>query len=299
MSALTKVFVVLHVVLSLVLVSGMVVFVNKVEDFNKQATTAKAETARERAAKEAALAETAAVSGERDRAVSAANARAIANEQAYNNSLTQIADLNNQLQQAKLASDKAQTDLANAVLAMKAAQEAQKAAEEGLLASRKENDDLQRKYSDALVAVTDQTNKLDVMNARYRKLQEDATSLQSRVDELQAGGRTTGLRAGGGAGAAPASGSEAAATGTSDNVNIKGVVRSKKNIQNVEYATISVGSADNVTKGMRFAVIDRAGNRFLGYLTVDSVDYNESTGHLTGPAVNQVQPGSEVVTQLQ
>ena len=65
------------------------------------------------------------------------------------------------------------------------------------------------------------------------------------------------------------------------------------------FATISVGAADQVTKGMQFKVIDpTARDPFLGYLIVDRVEPNEAIGHLTGPHVNDVHEGAEVRTQL-
>ncbi len=81
--------------------------------------------------------------------------------------------------------------------------------------------------------------------------------------------------------------------------NIRGVVKAKMNVGGVDYATILVGSADSVTKGMQFRVIDRTRQQFLGYLTVDAVEPNESSGHLTGPAVTAVQKGNEVRTTWQ
>jgi len=75
-------------------------------------------------------------------------------------------------------------------------------------------------------------------------------------------------------------------------------VREKSDIGGVTYATISVGSADDVVKGMRFAVIDRDRGVFLGYLTVESVEPNESTGRLEGPNVAEMKAGNEVRTQL-
>ena len=69
------------------------------------------------------------------------------------------------------------------------------------------------------------------------------------------------------------------------------------NISNIPYATISVGTADRVAKGMTFTLIDSQGN-FLGYLIVDTVDTNESAGRLTGPRVADVKPGTDARTQL-
>ena len=75
------------------------------------------------------------------------------------------------------------------------------------------------------------------------------------------------------------------------------MIRSTRQIANLPYATISVGSSDNVAKGMEFKVIDRDQGKFLGTLTVDSVEPNESTGHLNGPRVGDIKPGTEVRTQ--
>jgi hypothetical protein len=35
----------------------------------------------------------------------------------------------------------------------------------------------------------------------------------------------------------------------------------------------------------------------MGILTVDSVEYNESTGQLQGPKIGEIRPGIEVRTQ--
>jgi chaperonin cofactor prefoldin len=79
---------------------------------------------------------------------------------------------------------------------------------------------------------------------------------------------------------------------------IEGVVREKSLINGNTFVTISVGSADGVTKGMRFYVIN--GADFLGIVTIDTVDSDNSIGKLEGdPAkITQVQKGDEVKTQL-
>src|SRR5207248_9836912 len=65
-------------------------------------------------------------------------------------------------------------------------------------------------------------------------------------------------------------------------VPITGVVREVKNIANMPYATISVGSADQVAPGMEFKVISSNGD-YLGAIVVDTVTPNEATGKITGP----------------
>ena len=77
------------------------------------------------------------------------------------------------------------------------------------------------------------------------------------------------------------------------------MIRDVRSINGIPYATISVGAADNVAKGMEFKVISHDGNKFLGVLKVDMVEQNEATGRLEGPNVAQVKPGADVKTQLQ
>jgi hypothetical protein len=79
-------------------------------------------------------------------------------------------------------------------------------------------------------------------------------------------------------------------------VALDGVIRGTSVIAGVPYATISLGSADAVEKNMQFKVID--GDRFLGYLTVDTVEPHEATGRLEGPHVDDIKGGVEVKTQL-
>ncbi len=80
--------------------------------------------------------------------------------------------------------------------------------------------------------------------------------------------------------------------------SIDGVVRDKSVINGNTFVTISVGSADGVQKGMKFYVVN--GPQFLGIVTIDTVDTDNSVGRLEGDAdkVSQVQKGYEVKTQL-
>ena len=79
---------------------------------------------------------------------------------------------------------------------------------------------------------------------------------------------------------------------------INGVIRARREIAGVPYATISVGGNDGVAKGMEFKIIDRTSGNFLGILTVDSVESTEATGRLAGPKLTDVRPGVEVRTQI-
>jgi hypothetical protein len=94
-------------------------------------------------------------------------------------------------------------------------------------------------------------------------------------------------------GNASAGGSPEAITAAAGPIN--GVVRSVDIIGGKKYATISVGSADNVTKGMKFSVISK--DDFLGFLTVESVEPNAAIGQVEGK-VDKIQAGVSVKTQL-
>jgi len=81
---------------------------------------------------------------------------------------------------------------------------------------------------------------------------------------------------------------------------IAGQVVDKRLIDGNTYVTISVGSADGVTNGMQFYVVDRDSGQFLGIITVSNVDSNNSIGKLDGEPdkVAQVHAGNDVKTQL-
>jgi len=81
---------------------------------------------------------------------------------------------------------------------------------------------------------------------------------------------------------------------------ISGTVSEKSVINGNTYATISVGSADGVSKGMQFYVVDKDSGNFLAILTVDTVDSNDAIGRLQGDPdkVAQVRNGNDVKTQL-
>jgi hypothetical protein len=79
---------------------------------------------------------------------------------------------------------------------------------------------------------------------------------------------------------------------------ISGVVREKSIINGKPWVTINVGSADGVAKGMKFYVLN--GGQFLGIITVDTVDSNDAIGMLEGDAakIAQVHAGNDVRTQI-
>lgn len=82
------------------------------------------------------------------------------------------------------------------------------------------------------------------------------------------------------------------------NPDLKGVIRDVKTRDGQTYATISLGSADKVEKGMEFSVINPISMTFLSKFIVDSVDTNTAFGRLEGPHVLDVKPDYAVLSKL-
>jgi len=153
---------------------------------------------------------------------------------------------------------------------------------------RDDESTLQKQNNDLNLAVSKLNNQLDVTERQRRNYAEENTQLSSDLKTAQDFIHSRGLDAG----------QAAAVVNPTPSIPLIGVIRDKKLIGGVPYATISIGSADAVQKNMQFKVVDTDSNQFLGYLTVDSVEPHEATGRLSGPHPEAVRSGVEVRTQL-
>lgn len=288
MSALTKIFVVLLVILSIIETAGMVVYVNRSESFTMANKSLSAKVA-------AAQAD---VASANDKAALANTARQQLQQQMQaqiDAKQAQINGLQGQLagdaaKVAELEGTVAQLSAANksANDALQVAQKSYDTINTQMADLRKADTDLQKRYAEATFAINDLTNKYQVTDKQWRDANEQITQLSSELQRA----RETLHKAGVAENAAGRMQGEPL-------VNVEGIVRSKQNIGGIPYATISVGAADQVTKGMQFRVIDpNARDPFLGYLIVDRVEPNQAVGRLQGPHVNDVRPGVQVRTQL-
>lgn len=276
MSPLTKLFVVLLVVLSLLMTAGTVVYVtrdNRAVDELKtiEFKLASAENAAAQSASALQAAQTnLAATQER------VNQQAAASAQALSTAQQQINDLNVQLAKASANGATQELQIARLTEGLQAAQNTTSQLNTTVADLRKSGDELIRRSTDDSSAISDLQNRLEVTERERRNLAEQL------AEATQGGG-----------GAAPA----ASLQGPVAAPSIQGVIRDRKNIGGKEYATISVGTADNVARGMEFKVIDRDRGEFLGTLTVDAVEANEATGILAGPRVKDIVKGTEVRTQ--
>jgi hypothetical protein len=84
---------------------------------------------------------------------------------------------------------------------------------------------------------------------------------------------------------------------------VSGVVQDTQSVNGVTYITISVGSADSVQPGMQFRVVDTQvdPHQFLGILTITRADVNSAIGRLQSDEslASRVQKGDEVSTEVQ
>jgi hypothetical protein len=280
LSALTKIFVVLLVVMSLLLSAGLIVFVNRIHYTDKSLQDEKNRADRNQALASAAQSEAVAIRAERDRSVLEATRRAEALAAALEAANTAVAGSTTATAAAEARAREAEIDKAAAMTALVAAQGAGKVQEEALVELRKQNDDVQKKYAEASIAVADLSQNVDALKAQLRNERERIALMeQNQGQPTVAGGVQRS--------AVPAQ-------------PLKGVIRSRRNIGGVEYATISLGSQDNVTPNMKFKVLDK-GNNFLGWLDVQQVENDAATGRLSGPpqGVAAVKAGNPVITQYQ
>jgi chromosome segregation ATPase len=272
------------VVLSMLLTAGVVVFVNRVDEYkkivaNEQAISALAKrnaeiaSVNESSAKENLNqlqtqlgAQTAAAKTDRDKAAQDLLAKN-----------TELAVAQQQLAIAMAANSQQ-------ALALSAAQTAQNQLNTNVTELRASVDKLQQQKLELDQVVADLTNQRDILENQRRGLAERVSMIETDFKRAEGLLKQNNIRFGPGV--------------IIDPPPINGVVREVRTIEQKKYATISVGSADAVVSGMKFRVIDRNNGDFLGHLTVESVEANEASGRLDGPQVNRVSRGSEVRTQL-
>ena len=289
MSTLTKIFVALLVIVSLLQTAGLVIYVSnnataadQLKTANLSITTLTSDkdrlTSELQAAATANRELAAQVSDQVERTRTAANdsKRQLAESAARN------AELNSRLTLT-------QADVARLTEALKGSEDTKSKLQEQVVALRTSNDQNLTNSAQLSQTVSDLTNKLDVTERERRWLSEQLEESRNSTTKLSAAlkdagldptrvlASDTGVKAG-----APA---------------INGVIREVRKIGPLDYATISIGSADNVSKGMEFNIVDRSTGTFYGKLTVDSVEPNEAAGRLSGNRIVDIRAGMEVRTQ--
>lgn len=289
MSTLTKVFLVLYVVLSLLLVAGVVTFVNTSSDTKASVDAAKKDLA---AAKE-----------DNSRLSTQLNSIQTQTTLALSQKDSVITDLRNQISSAQ--QQIAQRDATNAELtanlglattAQSTANDALKAMQAAYAERSKNYDDLraafdkqQRQLVDSGLRIDDLTNVVDVTRRQNKYFGEQVAQLQQDLGKANAVLKQNGLTMN--------ATDNSALAGPAVPVNAK--VEETQVIGGVHYATINAGSTDAIARNMKLSVVDPRSHQFLGYIVVDQVYPHQAIGRLEGPHVNDVQPQvAEVRSQL-
>jgi septal ring factor EnvC (AmiA/AmiB activator) len=290
LSNLTKIFVICLVLVSLLLTSAAVTFVNRsdnaAETIARLTTTVQAQQSQLNAAQAtlaAATSSEAFVRSDAQNKVIEAGKSSLEIQQKLADRDQQLASLKNQnaLQSA---------DLAKLAEATKAATEMTSKLQETVATLRAQGDEANKKVADLNAAVSQLTNQLEITERERRYVAEQLVELQGSYKKAVGVIKDAGIT--------PTLASAAPVGVKSGAPAINGAIRELRSIANVPYATVSVGTADGVVKGMEFKIIDPVRGDFLGILTIDSVQPNESIGKLAGPRVSDIAVGSAAKTKL-
>jgi hypothetical protein len=275
------------VVLSLLTTAGTIVYINK-EDVQKTAlANTQAQLQAAQSAAQAARDELTAAQQNLQNVQQQANTQAQAATTELNNRQAEVSKLNVELAQAQSRQATQQLDISRLTEAHNASQATTTALNTEVARLRTNNDQLVRQAADLNTSVSDLTARLEVTERERRLLAEQLTQANGENQRLSMIIKNANISTG-----------EQGRIAQRSGPAINGVIRDVRMIAGRPYATVSVGSADGVARGMEFKILDRAGGNFLGTLIVDSVEPNEATGQVQGPRVAEVRPGVEVRTQL-
>jgi chromosome segregation ATPase len=270
--------------MSMLLAAGLIVFVNRL-DVSAQATkAANARIARleeeSRSAQAEAMTVRAAQTAMQQQAMNQVEAIRAELNKATQDGLAlrgQIAEL-----QSNASRDKAA--LASATEALKVAQQNQGTLQGQLADLRTTQDKLTQQFTEANLSINDLTNRLQQTERARRQLAEQLADAENNLQNTPRGGGRAG-------------GSFDAAGYASARNRVEGVIKEKRKIAGQNYATISVGSNDSITKNMQLKVLNQAG-QWLGYVTVTTVSEEEATGVLSGPRITEARENDRVTNQL-
>ena len=289
MSPLTKLFVVLLVVVSMLNAAAIVVFVNNTQPLKPQ-LTALGDQLR------STQLQAAANLSARQQAEDQYNAEVQQHQKDNSNNQAAIGAVQAQLNEARVTVARIQADNTDLQAAVSTANSNVQLStstanklQEQVTQLRASNDKLAKDSEEFGRRNAELTSTLDSLQARQEDTQEKLA--QSKEDQEKLAGFITQR------GFDPAAVINAPTNQLAPPA-IEGVVREKSVINGNIFVTISVGSADGVAKGMKFYVLSNAG--FLGIVTIDTVDSDNSIGKLEGDPdkIDQVQAGNEVKTQI-
>lgn len=273
MSPLTKAFVVVVAVLSILLVALVVPFVAKTQNYQEVARQTQTQLASAEQRNRSLQAELTAAQSKESERVIGLNTQVSELTGAIQQLQTQLAD--EQIKSRKAAADLAQRDADIASLAASAKQQTQllDTVSQELNSNRS---DLVKQQSQ-VIELVDRNNELNAQLAgltrQVQRFQEASVASQEELDALKQAIATlprdvqVKLRPGQGTGAIVPT------------TPITGKVSEVRSTGGVTLAEINVGKNDKVQEGMEFTVL--RGDNYLGTLLIEQVDASRAAGRIT------------------
>lgn len=284
LSSLTKAFVVLVTVLSVVLVALIVPFVAKIENFAN--TTDKLKTERTQAREAARIAE-----GELSAVQTRLSELATAHGSQKAKLTAQIIELQSALDKARDQVNQERAGLADLKTAFSRLTSANEQANrllavlnDELKTGRKQMVDLRTK----VIELTDKNNELSSLVLSYdrnlRRLKEENTAMAEQLEALvQTGGQV------------PAASAELPAAPLVAHP-ISGRVTRVDAATDTTFVEVNIGRKDGMAEGMDL-IVYRGEDEYLGTLMIDKVDSTASAGHMVRMGISTlvVEPGDSTI----
>ncbi len=275
MSILTKIFIVLVTILSVVLVALVVPFVMNTETYEQkwreQAALAslneqymQLREAAVAAKVQAANAENGALQGQINDLTAQVNTLSTelqSTEAALADARNKTADVQGQL--ARLSNALEQAAQVNATL-----QEEIKQRRDQTLALQQRNIQLNDKNQQLSTQLQNMTQQVRLFKEQIAELEDRNRELQNKIETGLAGGQ-----------AQPGEAGVEFVQGTPAQIPIQGRVTSVQPIGDETFVEINVGANDEVREGMEFMI--HSGDQFLGNAVITKVDVNSSAGRVT------------------
>ncbi|MBI1336500.1 MAG: hypothetical protein GC164_06010 [Phycisphaera sp.] len=291
MSALTKVFVVLVCVMSILLVALVVPFVANQQNYKEMYNT---ELSRRKVAETATAVATQQVQS-LQQVESARNAELRAQVTALNNQITTLtADLTStqaQLKDAQATVTAAKADVARLAAANQQIAKVHEATTDELKKRRDDDVDQKSRIVEQVERINELTSQTELLQRAVRRLQEENVTLTEKLANVQAELQKV-----------PAEYRNASATGDqaiTPAVPLFGQVTGVQDMGGQTFVKINIGSSDGVAKNMRFLI--HRGDQYLGDMVVTLVDERAAAGliKLTPKGAVPIAAGDQVQTGSQ
>jgi len=290
LSPLTKLFVALLVIVSMLNAAAIVVFVNEVQPLKPALDAAQSQLS-------AAHAQVDSANAAREHSEGQYNAEVQLHQKDNSDNQTKLTGSDSDLNNARVTIARLQADNTNLQSALNTANSNVQLStstanklQEQVTELRTSNDTLAKQNEEFGRRTAQLTSVLDSLHAKDDETQENLAQAKDDKQKLAAALKDRGYD--------PDMILKAPEVNAVSAASIEGVVADKSVINGNTFVTINVGSSQGVQQGMKFYVVN--GPEFLGIVTIDTVDTDDAIGKLEGAPdkVASVQKGNEVKTQL-